>query len=173
MRVRKFGKIALRFSLAITLIGFFLPESDWVIPVAGENTSSWDSNSFWAYPWGVSGTHKGIDIFAPKHQAVISPTYGLVLYTDSLPRGGNVVYLLTPKWRIHYFAHLHSIETEVLSLVKTTDLLGTVGNTGNAQNRPSHLHYSIYTPFPHFWLIDNDPQGWKKMFYYDPNEELR
>lgn len=159
--------------LAILLIGFWLPQH-MIIPVQGATTQDWDDNSFWAYPWGSSITHKGIDIFAEKGTPIISSTNGLVIYTYEGGKGGKSVMVLGPKWRFHYYAHMDEIQTFPLKPVKRGVVLGTVGNTGNAINTPPHLHYAITTPFPYFRLKDNEAvQGWKKMFYLDPDTWLR
>jgi len=78
-QTRKFAGIPL---LCIA-IGFALPQK-MIIPVEGATTADWDDHSFWAYPWGTSITHKGIDIFKPKGTPVISATYGIVVYTYTL-----------------------------------------------------------------------------------------
>lgn len=46
-------------------IGFAIPDEP-LIPVAGATAKEWNPNSFWYEPWGVSGVHKGIDVFAPQ-----------------------------------------------------------------------------------------------------------
>lgn len=171
-KLKKGFRLTFYLTLAIVLIGYFLPENSPIIPVEDASSESWDHETFWYYPWGESGVHKGIDIFADRGKPVIAPDYGLVMWTDSVPRGGNTVYFLSSKWRIHYFAHLDKSLTKPLSFLTQGDIIGLVGNTGNAKNRPTHLHYSISTPFPHFWLIDDDPQGWKKMFYLNPQQYL-
>lgn len=153
--------------LAIILIGFLLPQP-FKMPVAGATNKSYAQNSFWFYPWGKSVTHKGVDIFAKKGTPIHSSTYGIVLYNGTLSRGGNVVMVLGPKWRIHYYAHLETINTGLFSLVSTNSQIGTVGATGNAMGKPPHLHYAISTLFPYPWRIDKSKQGWKKMFYLNP-----
>ena len=60
----------------------------------------------------------------------------------------------------------------MLSFVAHKTVIGTVGNTGNAKNTPSHLHYSITTPIPHPWRADESIQGWKKMFIFNPIDYL-
>lgn len=142
------------------------------MPVVGGNSGSYNQESFWYYPWGRSGTHKGVDIFATKGTRVISATKGLVVYRGRFFSGGNVVLVLGPKWRMHYYAHLDKINTSLFALAGSNKTLGTVGNTGNAKNTPSHLHFSTISVFPYPWLMDKSPQGWKKMFYLNPVEKL-
>ncbi|MBK8497919.1 MAG: M23 family metallopeptidase [Flavobacteriales bacterium] len=155
--------------MTVLLIGFLLPQH-LRMPVEGATTGSYHPESFWHHPWGRSGTHKGVDIFARKGTAVNAATGGCVIYTGVLSRGGNVVLVLGPRWRVHYYAHLQRIETRSGCWVSTGDRIGTVGDTGNAQGKPPHLHYSIATLLPYPWRIDGDPQGWKKMFYLDPTD---
>ncbi|MGZ4954639.1 MAG: hypothetical protein ACXV8Q_05960 [Methylobacter sp.] len=58
--MKKISMILLFIGLAV---GFLIPVSH-QIPVAGATATDWNPASFWYYPWGRSGTHKGIDIFA-------------------------------------------------------------------------------------------------------------
>lgn len=157
--------------LLIIFIGFLLPQ-DPVIPVKGAGINSWNHESFWYYPWGKSVVHKGIDIFANEGTPVIASVYGIVLYAGEIERGGNVVVVLGPKWRIHYYAHLKTRAVGCLSLVSTGGKIGEVGTSGNAVGKPPHLHYSIVSLFPYFWRIDSAHQGWKKMFYLNPQDHI-
>jgi len=157
----------------ILVAGFFLPQN-MVIPVKGATTKDWDKKSFWAYPWGSSITHKGIDIFKPKGTPIIASTYGIVVYTSESGKGGKAVMMLGPKWRFHYYAHLDEFKTHSLQLVERGAVIGTVGDTGNAVGKPPHLHYSITSPFPYPHLFDNEAvHGWKKMFYLNPDTWIR
>jgi hypothetical protein len=131
-------------------IGFTIPQK-MIIPVSGATTKSWAADSFWAYPWGTSITHKGIDIFAERGTDVISSTYGMVVY-----------------------AHLDTYDAFAFQPVKPGSVLGTVGDTGNAKGKPPHLHYAITSPFPFPQLYDSESvQGWKKMFHLCPDTWLR
>ena len=157
--------------LLILTAGFFIPQ-DIKMPVEGACSKDYDKNSFWYYPWGKSVTHKGVDIFAKKGTNVLAATGGLVVFTGQMGRGGNVVLVLGPKWRLHYYAHLDEFKTSKGSFVSQYDIIGKVGNTGNAAGKPSHLHYSIITPIPYPWRCDTSHQGYKKMFYLNPIEYL-
>ena len=159
--------------LALLCVAGLLIPQKLSMPVVGATSGSYNAQSFWAYPWGKSVTHKGVDIFAPKGTPVQAATSGIVLYAGTIKLGGNVVFMLGPKWRLHYYAHLHTIQAKSLSWLSRGDELGTVGTSGNAAGKPPHLHYSIQTPIPYPWRIDSSIQGWKKMFYLNPVDYLK
>ncbi|VXC87573.1 Membrane protein [Pseudomonas sp. 8Z] len=157
--------------LVLLLTWGVLPE--WPrIPVEGASARDWNPQTFWFEPWGRSGVHKGIDIFAKIGTPVRSTSYGVVLFRGEIQQGGKVVLVLGPKWRLHYYAHLHSIDVYPGQPLLTGSQLGTVGDTGNARGKPAHLHYSIVSVLPLPWHADDSTQGWKKMFYLDPNAIL-
>jgi len=159
--------------LMLLILGFLLPQK-MLIPVKGATTESWDVNSFWAYPWGTSVTHKGVDIFAARGTDVISSTYGIVIYSYEGGKGGMSVMILGPKWRFHYYAHLDDYYASPLQAVRPGTPIGVVGDTGNAKGKSPHLHYAITTPFPYPQLYDSEAvQGWRKMFYLNPDTWLR
>ena len=149
-----------------------LPETP-RIPVSGATAADWNPQSFWYYPWGRSGTHKGIDIFAKEGTPVLAATQGLVVHTGVDSMGGNTVLVLGGKWRLHYYAHLQRIDTQAFHWVTAGESIGTVGTSGNAKGKPPHLHYAIRTPYPQPWLYNASlPQAWNKLFYVDPNRWL-
>jgi len=156
----------------ILVVGFCIPQG-FRNPVVGAGKNSYNSKSFWYYPWGRSGTHKGVDIFAKEGTEVRSSTGGVVIFAGAINVGGNVVIILGPKWRVHYYAHLKSIDTRILRWTSMGERIGTVGSTGNAKGKAPHLHYSIATLVPYVWRVDGDKQGWKKMFYLNPIDYLR
>lgn len=156
--------------VAVIIAGFLIPEKA-IIPVEGATPRDWNAKSFWYKPWGISGVHKGIDIFAPQGKKVISATPGVVIFRGQLGQGGHVVAVLGPKWRIHYYAHLSSYGNGPL-LVSSGSQVGAVGTSGNAAGKPPHLHYSVFSLVPLPWRYSTETQGWRKMFYLDPGEVL-
>lgn len=169
---RKRLKISAATALFVLAAGYAIPER-LLIPVDNATTGDWNPDTFWYEPWGASGVHKGIDIFAPKGRNAVAAVDGIVVYMGHVRLGGNVIVILGPKWRLHYYAHLDTIRVVPGSLVNRGDVVGTVGNSGNAAGKPSHLHYSIVTPVPYPWLARAGTQGWKRMFYLDPDSKLR
>lgn len=166
-------KIILLSLMLVFIGGFLLPEQR-VIPVQGATTKDWSPLSFWYHPWGVSGVHKGIDIFAVEGTAVIAATNGLVLYNGTFDLGGNVVLVLGAKWRVYYYAHMRDVSVSARQWLDGGEALGTVGTTGNAQGKPPHLHFSIISLWPMLNQYDPTlPQTWKRMFYVDPDSYLK
>ena len=153
------------------LLGLFLPQQ-LIIPVKGATDKDWHPETFWYYPWGKSGTHKGVDIFAKEGTPILASTYGLVLAKYEGETSGKTLILLGPKWRIHFYAHLSEFKTEKWSLISRAETIGFVGDTGNAKGKPPHLHYSLMTLVPYPWRMDDAPQGWKKSYILNPIEHF-
>ena len=143
-----------------------------IIPVRDARASDWNANSFWHENWGSSGTHKGIDIFAERGTAVLSTVPGWVIQSGELSLGGRSVKILSPGWRIHYYAHFDRIQVARFSFVGRGEPIGTVGNTGNAHRSAPHLHYSIYQLLPDLRLWDEAANDWRRLFYIDPSRYL-
>ena len=156
----------------ILAFGLLLPARG-ALPVEGATNKDWNVNSFWFSPWGKSGVHKGIDIFAPIGTRVISSNVGLVIFTGNIGMGGNVVAVLGPKWRIHYYAHLQHINAKTGDFAGKGDIIGRVGRSGNAAGKPPHLHYSVLSLIPYPWRFSTETQGWKKIFMLNPIDTFK
>lgn len=110
--------------------------------------------------WGASRSqgraHEGIDIFARCGHPVVSATEGIVTRVGENKLGGMTVRVLGPGGSMHYYAHLRRYgPIRTGDHVLPGDILGDVGNTGNASTTPCHLHYGIYldggarNPYPY------------------------
>lgn len=97
-------------------------------------------------PRGRDRRHAGIDIFAARGTPVLSATRGIVLSVREGGLGGRQVWVLGPAGERHYYAHLDDWAPDLRRnrIVRAGDQLGTVGDSGNAQGTPPHLHYGIY-----------------------------
>ena len=166
-----FKKI-LKFVIVIVIIGYIIPNNI-SSPISQNNISKIDPESFWYFPWGESGVHKGIDIFSEKGTAVLSPVSGFVIKKGYGTIAGNYIYMIGPKWRTYYFAHMDTVFIKAYKFISRGDIIGSVGNTGNAADKPPHMHYSIETLFPYIWLYEkNTIEGWRKIFYLNPMKYL-
>lgn len=171
MRGKSKAVVLVGIALAIMIGGLLVPEG-LVIPVQGATPADWNAKSFWFRPWGKSGVHRGIDIFAREGTPVIAACSGYVVFSGQLTDGGNAVAILGPKWRIHYYAHLRTRKVNSGKFVSRGEEIGSVGTTGNAAGKPPHLHYSIITQLPYVWRYKMERFGFDRMFYLDPNELL-
>ncbi len=117
--------------------------------------------------WGASRDnnarkHEGIDLFAPKRTPVVAAADGRVTGVNENELGGKVVWM-RPSGKDYtlYYAHLDSQLVETGQSVQTGEVLGLMGNTGNARTTAPHLHFGIYTnsgavdPFP---FVDPEPK---------------
>lgn len=87
--------------------------------------------------------HKGTDMFAAKGSPVSAITGGTVtkaVPTDDGTLGGARVWVAGDDGWWYYYAHLDSVAVTLGQRVETGDLLGTVGNSGDAKTTPSHVH---------------------------------
>lgn len=105
---------------------------------------------------GGQRRHEGIDIFAPRGTPVLAAAPGRIVEVGVNRLGGNVVWLWNGERNQNlYYAHLDRQLVEEGQQVQRGDILGLVGNTGNARTAPPHLHFGIYRrgegsvdPFP-------------------------
>ena len=103
--------------------------------------------SFWGdNRGGGTRSHEGIDIFGKFRTPVIAAASGIVTSTRENNLGGKVVFL-RPQGKSFtlYYAHLDEQLVKEGDRVNLGDTLGLMGNTGNARNTPTHLHFGIYT----------------------------
>ena len=101
--------------------------------------------------WGVDRyggrRHQGIDIFAPRGTPIRSTTEGVIENKGMRGLGGLVVTVLGPGGYRHYYAHLEDVSAQAVGeWVHAGEIIGYVGNSGNAAVSATHLHYGIYTP---------------------------
>jgi len=89
--------------------------------------------------------HEGIDIFAPRGTLIQATTQGIVSKVGENTLGGRVVMIVGPGGAGHYYAHLESYaDIAPNDWVNSGDIIGYVGDSGNAKGTPTHVHYGIY-----------------------------
>jgi peptidoglycan LD-endopeptidase LytH len=119
------------------------PDQAILMPVGGTEVD--EITDTWGAPRSEGRTHQGQDIFAARGTKVYSATEGYVIYIGDNRLGGNVVFVLGKGGRRYYYAHLDRFSSiKRLAKVDTNTILGFVGNTGNAETTPPHLHFGVY-----------------------------
>ena len=116
------------------------------LPVPVKGISRNQLRDTWGSARSHGRSHEGIDIMAERGTKVYSATEGLVADLRNNNLGGKVIWILGPSGSWHYYAHLdgHKRGLHVGDYVRKGDLIGYVGNTGNARHTAPHLHYGIY-----------------------------
>ena len=112
-------------------------------PIAGVARYSHD----WLFPRYGPGFrfHLGTDVFAASGTPVRSPVDGVARSANG-GLGGLTVKVFMEDGTYFYLAHLSGLVEGFVDgmAVRTGDVVGYVGNSGNARTTPPHLHIGIY-----------------------------
>ncbi len=109
--------------------------------------------------------YPAVDIFAAEGTSFVAVTDGVVEYAcsadlwnpqkpDDNRRGGIAVAIVGDDGFRYYGSHLSGLEAGIEPgvRVRAGQVLGYVGNSGDARNTPTHLHFGISRP--------STPQDW-------------
>lgn len=111
----------------------------------------------------VGHSHQGNDIFAPTGTDLYACERGVItrMGTDTL--GGTKLWIVGESGTHYYYAHLSAYADGLRNgqVVEAGELVGYVGNTGNARTTPPHLHFEIHPdggpaidPYPLLSTVD-------------------
>ena len=104
-------------------------------------------DTFGAFRGDVPGNwHHGDDIFAPLGAPILACADGIVFSVGWNDVGGNRLWLRDAEGNEFYYAHLSAFSPLARNgtHVKAGEVLGFVGNTGDASGTPPHLHFEIH-----------------------------
>ncbi len=132
------------------------PES-YRVPVESIERSSLRSS--WGAPRSGNRTHKGIDISGPRGTAVVATTSGVVIRVGTNRLGGRIVWVFGRPLTRYYYAHLEDWHPELREgmWVEAGQVLGYVGDSGNARGTGTHLHFGMYPFWKAFYPVDPFP----------------
>lgn len=89
-------------------------------------------------------THEGQDMVAPKGTPIVSPAKAVVTSVGEGDSAGKYVYTAAPGGETFRYMHLDSIaRIKRGDKLNVGDLIGTVGDTGNAPDGVYHLHFEV------------------------------
>lgn len=141
-------KLLIRFQKEIGSSGtyrFFLQTGPaFIFPVRSDVKSN--IGSLWGEPRdGGARRHEGIDVFGPKRAPIVAVADGVISEVSDNPIGGKVIFLRPRGTKIRvYYAHLDEQLVTEDKQVSAGEVIGLMGNTGNAINTVPHLHFGIY-----------------------------
>jgi len=90
--------------------------------------------------------HHGDDVFGQLGQPLLAVTDGTVFSVGWEKVGGNRLWLLDHDGNQFYYAHLSAFSTAARNgaHVKAGQVIGFMGNTGDAEGTPYHLHFEVH-----------------------------
>ena len=110
-----------------------LPELLLFPPIKGEITNKMN----------ISSGHFGVDIIAPKNEAVSSILNGTIIYHNWSPTDGHVVHIQHKQNLISIYKHNSEILKEIGDFVESGEHIAIVGNSGEHSTGP-HLHFELW-----------------------------
>jgi murein DD-endopeptidase MepM/ murein hydrolase activator NlpD len=133
-----------------------------VFPVSGEYKYTDDFGAA-----RHQGAHQGIDIMADRNTPLVAVADAVVNRLSRVESGlgGIYVWLKRPDGVEFYYAHMESVATglEEGSTVMAGQVIGAVGNSGDARYGATHVHFEIrpdgrtpVDPHPHLVAVDPD-----------------
>jgi len=151
-------------SMSIMVSAALIPQqafaaTPYIFPVIGSSYYSNDYDS----PRG-NGPHHAIDIIADKGQKIVSATDGVITYVGyPQPSWGYAVYIRSTGGYEYGYLHInndnpgtddgaggpmkaYAPDMKAGNRVVRGQLLGWVGDSGNAEGTVSHLHFEVKTP---------------------------
>ncbi|MDE5083026.1 MAG: M23 family metallopeptidase [Trichodesmium sp. St15_bin1_1] len=99
--------------------------------------------------------HSGLDLIADSGTSVFSVGEGIVAFAGKQSNYGNLVVINHAAGKQTRYAHLDSIQVKTGQKVGHTELLGTVGQTGEPDFEEAHLHFEIRYNSPLGWVAEN------------------
>jgi murein DD-endopeptidase MepM/ murein hydrolase activator NlpD len=92
------------------------------------------------------GWHHGDDIFAPLGAPILAVATGTVFSVGWNDIGGWRLWLRDRQGNQFYYAHLSAYSTLAVNgaHVRAGQVIGFMGNTGDAEGTPVHLHFEVH-----------------------------
>lgn len=117
---------------------------DLVIPIAGVRWE--DLRDSFGDPRSGGRRHRGIDIFAPRWAEVVAATSGTLTAIGYGGLAGRSLWLVGDDGRSYFYGHLEAWPADVRDGMEVVpgELIGYVGNSGNAAGLPTHLHFEVH-----------------------------
>jgi hypothetical protein len=114
----------------------------YVFPVYGPVSFT---NDF-AAPRADTGWHHGNDIFAPLGAPILAVADGTLFNVGWNDLGGHRLWLRDRQGNEYYYAHLSAYSPLAFdgAQVQAGDVIGFVGDSGDAVGTPYHLHFEVH-----------------------------
>ena len=149
--------VKIQASFAAASQGLAIAVNGWVFPVQPPFSFVDTFGAPRMFGTKYAHTHQGTDIFATSGTPLRAVSRGVIARKGQAVLGGNKLWLVGADGTQYYYAHLSAFVEGVDdgTVVEAGQVIGFVGNTGNALTTPAHVHFEIHpgggpamNPFP-------------------------
>lgn len=134
-----------------------------VFPVSGPHTftDSFGAPRMFGTPF--AHLHQGTDVFAPAGTPLVAIERGVLIRVGTDVLGGTKLWLAGASGTRYFYAHLQAFAPGVVEgkAVQAGEVVGFVGNSGNARGTSPHLHFEVHpgggpaiNPYPLLRIVD-------------------
>jgi murein DD-endopeptidase MepM/ murein hydrolase activator NlpD len=157
------ASVAAQFNLAVFAAGSEIVIHGFVFPVGDPHAFGDSFGAPRMMGTGYEHAHQGTDIMAPAGTPLLACERGIVTQMGSDVLGGTKLWLKGESGTYYYYAHLSAFAEGMSNgtLVEAGDIVGLVGDTGNARGGAPHLHFEIHpdggmavNPYPLLAVVD-------------------
>jgi murein DD-endopeptidase MepM/ murein hydrolase activator NlpD len=156
--------VAREIQASVANAGASLAAAGFRFPVAGPHSYTDTFGAPRMFGTAYAHLHQGADIFAASGTALVACERGVLIKVGTDVLGGTKLWLVGTTGTRYYYAHLSGYAEGVVEgkVVELGEVIGFVGNTGNAVGTPSHLHFQVHpgggppiNPTPLLRLVDD------------------
>ncbi len=142
----RFDNQQAQFALRVFAAGGEIVISGFVFPVGTPNQFSPTFGAPRMAGSEFAHSHQGTDILADFGTPLYAAERGVITKMGVDILGGQKLWIKGESGTHYYYAHLQSFEPGIGegTLVDAGDVVGTVGDTGNARGGVPHLHFEIH-----------------------------
>ena len=174
--------LAKQIQLAAVQAGGGIVGAGFVFPVGGPHSYSDTFGAPRMFGTSYAHLHQGTDIFAAHGTPLLACERGVLIKIGSDTLGGTKLWLVGASGTRYYYAHLSAFAEGVTEgmVVKAGDVVGFVGNTGNAATTPAHLHFEVHpnggaavNPYPLLRIVDEAQSRYRQQTPSSPSSQPR
>ena len=110
----------------------------WVCPTG--DAAVWFGDT-WGAPRSGGRRHQGVDMIGPRGTPILAIVDGRAI-SGERELGGHTIHFVGSDGNTYFYGHLD--EYGLLGEVHAGDVIGYMGDTGNAKSSTPHLHFEIH-----------------------------
>ena len=156
--------LAKQVQLAAVRAGSNVVGGGFVFPVAGPRSYSDTFGAPRMFGTAYAHLHQGTDIFAAQGTPLVAVERGVLIKVGTDVLGGIKLWLVGASGTRYYYAHLSAFAegTAENKVVPAGEVIGYVGNSGNAATTPPHVHFEVHpgggaavNPYPLLRIVED------------------